>query len=252
MNKFKGFIIPISLIIFWQLSAFYFGIQSDTLSDPLNITIALLNGLSNGLILTATAQTLTSAGAGLLFASILGISVGILFGLIPQTSKIMRVTVEILRPIPAISIVPIAILVFGFGYVMEISIVSFACFFPILLLTENSIQQISPRLLEVARVLSLSQAQRITKIIIPASAPRIFIALRLAAGLALIVAVTVEITANPSGLGYQIMIAGQSLRPADMFALLFWIGLLGWMLNYLLLKIEIQFFPNHGYKEKSS
>jgi NitT/TauT family transport system permease protein len=64
--------------------------------------------------------------------------------------------------------------------------------------------------------------------------PRIFVAFRLAAGYALIIAVTVEITANPLGLGYGIMVAQQSLHPDLMFAYLFWIGLVGWSFNWLL------------------
>ena len=147
-----------------------------------------------------------------------------MFGLIPPVSRLLRLTVEILRPVPAIAIVPIALLIFGFGYRLEIAIVAFACFFPLLILTESAVRQIAPRLIEVSRVLRLGQTQRLTKIVLPASLPRIFVALRLAGGVALIVAVTVEIAANPMGLGYRLMVAGQSLRPADMFATLIWIA----------------------------
>lgn len=242
MKQAKGFALPIALVLVWQFGAMILGVHSDTLSAPSDILVAFFSGLADGSMLEATVRTLGAAGGGLMIGVVLGAVCGLLFGLLPPLSRLMNVTIEILRPIPAVAIVPIALLVFGFGYKMEIAIVAFACIFPILILTENAIRQIAPRLLDVARVLRLSTSQRVTKVVIPAVLPRIFVALRLGAGIALIVAVTVEIVANPMGLGYRLMLAGQSLRPADMFATLLWIGLIGWALNYLLVEAEVRFF----------
>jgi hypothetical protein len=71
----------------------------------------------------------------------------------------------------------------------------------------------------------------VRKIVIPAMVPRLFVALRLGVAIALVVAVTVEIAANPHGMGYAIMIAQQSLDPALMLAWLFWIGVVGYAIN---------------------
>ena len=76
----------------------------------------------------------------------------------------------------------------------------------------------------------------------PASLPRIFVAFRLAAGISLIVAVTVEIAVNPIGLGYGVMTAGQALRPELMLAYLFWIGLVGYGLNAVLVLAQGRLF----------
>ena len=130
----------------------------------------------------------------------------------------MELPVEALRPIPSVAVMPIALIALGFGYRLEIVIVAFACFWPILILTRAAVAGVEPRLMEVARALRLTPAQRTLKIIVPAALPRIFVAFRLAAGIALIVAVTVEIAINPQGLGYQVMTAGQALRPDLMLA----------------------------------
>ena len=114
---------------------------------------------------------------------------------------------------------------------MEIVIVAFACVWPILILTRAAVRSIEPRLMEVARALRLPPAQRVCKIVIPAALPRIFVAFRLSAGIALIVAVTVEIAINPLGLGDGIMLAQQALRPDLMLAYLVWIGIIGYALN---------------------
>jgi NitT/TauT family transport system permease protein len=98
----------------------------------------------------------------------------------------------------------------------------------------------------VSRVLRLSPVGRVTKIVLPAALPRYFVAFRLAMAVALIVAVTVEIAANPLGIGYELMQASQSLRPDLMFAMVLWIGLIGWALNSLLLFAQRRLFGPAG------
>jgi ABC-type nitrate/sulfonate/bicarbonate transport system permease component len=82
----------------------------------------------------------------------------------------------------------------------------------------------------------------VAKIVVPAALPRIFVAFRLSAGIALIVAVTVEIAVNPIGLGAGIMTAGQALRPELMLAYLVWIGAVGFTLNALLVLAQQKLF----------
>ena len=105
---------------------------------------------------------------------------------------------------------------------------------PLLILTRAAVRGVEPRLMEVSRALRLTPGARVTKIVIPAALPRIFVAFRLAAGIALIVSVTVEIAINPLGLGHAIMTAQQALRPDLMLAYLVWLGIVGWGLNALL------------------
>ena len=155
----------------------------------------------------------------------------------------MEVTLELVRPIPSVALVPVALVALGFGYRLEIAIVAFACTWPVLLLdARRRSRGVEPRLIEVARALRLSFAARVAKIIVPAALPRIFVAFRLAAGFALIVAVTVEIAVNPLGLGAGIMTAGQALRPELMLAYLLWIGIVGFALNAALVLAQQRLF----------
>ena len=125
---------------------------------------------------------------------------------------------------------------------METTVVAFSCFFPVLILVRAAVANVEPRLLEMARVIGLTGGQQVCKIVLPAALPGIVVAFRLAAGIALVVAVTVEIAANPYGLGYALMIAQQSLRPDLMLALMLWIGVLGWGLNALALGLQTLLF----------
>jgi NitT/TauT family transport system permease protein len=103
----------------------------------------------------------------------------------------------------------------------------------------------------VARALRLTPLQETMKIVAPAALPRIFVAFRLAAGVALVVAVTVEIAVNPQGLGYEAMTASQALRPDLMLAYIAWIGLIGYALNGALVFAQARLFGEAGRVEAS-
>jgi ABC-type nitrate/sulfonate/bicarbonate transport system permease component len=230
----KGLVVPIVLIAAAEIAMRINGSTSMSLAAPSDIAAALGAALLDGSMLAATRDTLIAAGAGLAIGGFLGLALGILFGLVRPVDRLMEVTVEVVRPIPSVAVLPIALLVFGFGYTMEIAIVAFSCLWPVMIYTRSAMAGIEPRLLEVARAVRLSPWARISKIVFPAALPRILVAFRLAAAIALVVAVTVEIAINPLGLGYGILVAQQGLQPALMLAYLVWIGIVGWSLNTLL------------------
>ena len=234
----RGFVLPIGLIAFAEIYAYATNLQSDALAPPSDILVSGLAALADGSMLYATWQTLANAMFGLAIGFILGMTLGILMGLFRPLNRLLEVTVETLRPIPSVALIPVALLVYGFGHRMEYSIVAFATIWPALILTRAAIAGIEPRLLEVSRALQLSLGARIFKIVIPAALPRIFVALRLAVGISLIVSVTVEVTTNPMGVGYKMMEASQALRPGLALAYLVWVGILGWAVNRLMLLIQ--------------
>jgi ABC-type nitrate/sulfonate/bicarbonate transport system permease component len=247
-RQWRGAVVPVTLLVLAEIYCVATNLQSDSLARPSDIAIAAVQALIDGEILRSTAQTLWAAAAGLGIGLGIGLSVGILLGLFAIFNDLMDFSIEAFRPIPSVALIPVAMLLMGFGYGMEISIVAFATTWPILILTRSAISGIEPRLIEVARALRFGLFARIWKIVLPAALPRIFVALRLAIGIALVVAVTVEISANPLGLGYAMMSAQQSLHPDLMFALLFWTGFVGWVLNAGLFQLERRFFGSAAVK----
>lgn len=214
------------------------GRHSDVLTGPSAAALAWVAMLRDGSLWEASAFTLGTAAAGLLWGAALGIPLGTWLGLSPRIARLGFVSIEALRPVPAVALVPLSMLAFGFGATMQISLVGFACFWPMLLLTQAAVRQIEPQWLAVAQGLGFGAWQRFTKVIAPAIAARLFVALRLCIGLALVVAVTVELAANPHGMGYAMLIAQQSLEPERMLAWLAWIALIGWALNTAAVALE--------------
>lgn len=190
----------------------------------------------------AALHTLLSVFCGTLIGGGLGLVIGIWLALVPRAGRYASLAIEVFRPIPPVALIPLALLSFGFGVVMEVSIVGFGCFWPMLLMSKAAVSEVDIRLHEVARLLHLSPLQRVLKVVLPAAARRIFVALRLTVGIAFVVAVTTEIAANPLGLGAAIVSAQEELRPADMYAFLFWIALLGLAISYGLLATQRRLF----------
>jgi NitT/TauT family transport system permease protein len=228
---------PALIVVAWEALARAGHLPADTLPQPSQIGLAALGLLADGSLLLAAWQTLQAAVGGLVLAAIIGVLCGVVLGLTPRAARVVGPSIEAMRPVPAVALMPLALLFFGFGLSMEVAVVSFACVWPVLVITIAAVRGIEPRLLDVARVLEMSARTRLFQIILPAAMARIGIGLRLAMGIALVVAVTVEIAIDPRGLGFQLMTAQQSLRPDLMYAWLAWIGILGWGLNGVLARL---------------
>ena len=234
----RPFVFPAVLLGALEWWARTTGRGSDALAPPSAAVRAFVGAAGDGTLLTATAFTLGSAALGLLIGLLLGVAGGTLLGLSRRAATLASLSVEVARPVPSVALIPLAMLVFGFGLRMEVSVVAFACLWPVLVLTQVAVRQVEPRLLEVARALQLTPWQRFVWIVGPAIVPRLFVALRLGVAIALVVAVTVEIAANPHGMGYALIIAQQSLDPALMLAWLGWVGAVGFAINAAALALQ--------------
>lgn len=242
----RGALIPVLAFAFWEIGSRTGLLPMDTFSRPSDIAVAFAAGVADGSIPLSTWQTVEAALFGFAIAAVAGILVGVILGLSPFLERTVGPSIEALRPVPAVALTPLTLLLFGFGLRMEGAVVAFACIWPVLLVTIAAVRGIEPRLLEVAQTLELTFAARLRKIILPAALGRIVVGLRVAVSISLIVAVTVEIVMNPRGLGYGMIIAQQSLQPALMYAQLLWLGLLGWGLNAALTKAVGQWHGSFG------
>ncbi|KQV41305.1 ABC transporter permease subunit [Rhizobium sp. Root1204] len=238
-----GLIVPVGLLAFAELWLSQHGdYNTYAVARPSEVVRRLFVEMASGHLLTLTRETLGAAITGLFFGTLIGVTCGILFGLVRPIDRLMEVTIELLRPVPFIVLIPMIMMMLGVGLKMEATAIAIGTFWPNMLMSRAAMRQIEPRLMEVSQVLGLSTLQSCFKIILPATLPRLFVAFRLALGFSLLGAVSVEITANPSGLGSAMMLAQQALQPDAMFAYIVWVALLGWGLAASLNLIETRFF----------
>lgn len=234
----RGAAVPAVLLLALELYTRTLAANSDALAPPSAALRAFGRALADGSLLAGTGFTLASALLGLLVGGGLGVLAGVGLGLSQRAARVSFLSIEVLRPVPSVALIPLAMLIWGFGLRMELAVVAFATFWPLLVLAQAAAQQVEPQLLEVARALQLSRRATLAKVVLPAMVPRLFVALRLGVTIALVVAVTVEIAANPHGMGYAMSLAQQSLDPAGMLAWLLWIAVIGAAINAAMLWLQ--------------
>jgi ABC-type nitrate/sulfonate/bicarbonate transport system permease component len=177
-------------------------------------------------------------GAGFGLATLVAVPLGLLMGSVPFIYRLLEPITEFVRPIPSSAYIPVAILFLGIDNEMKIFVVFLACLFPILLNTYSGVRGVDPVLIDTGRTLGVSWLRALWAIVLPASLPSILTGMRISLGISLIVAVVAEMIAGSSGIGYFILDMQRVFRVPEMFAGIFTLGLLGFAINFMFLKVE--------------
>ncbi|WP_433797205.1 ABC transporter permease [Actinoplanes sp. CA-252034] len=199
-----------------------------------DVAAALASPEVRGGLAAAVGHTVTAWAAGVLLAAVVGIAAGLATGLSRWADAASRVVVDFLRPIPAVALIPVAIVVAGIGVPMQALLVAFACLWPLLISTRFGVRDVDPMLVETGRVLGASGARLIATVTVPAAAPAIRTGLRTAAGLGIVVAVAVELVTGSPGLGSFIGLQLQGGQIAAAYTGILAAGLLGAAVHSLL------------------
>ncbi len=176
--------------------------------------------------------------AGLAIAVVAGIGVGILLGLSRRARRNLSPITEFLRATPFAALVPVGLVLFGPGATMEISLIAFASWWPILLNTADGIRAVDPVLLDSARVYGASRRRRIFSVALPAAMPRVFAGIRIAVAIAIAATVIANMFASNAGLGFFVIDAQGRFDVRDTWTGVLIIGLLGLVANGLFLLVE--------------
>ncbi len=175
---------------------------------------------------------------GLVLALVIGVSAGTLIGLLPRAGDYLDPTLQFMRSVPPVALVPIFMLLFGIGSGMRITLIAFTSVWPILLNTVAGVRAVEPLFHATARVFHIGLRRRLLEIVLPASAPLILAGLRVSTALGLIVMVLSEMVAATSGIGYRLMFEQQSFALTNMWACIVLLGVIGYLLNAIVTVIE--------------
>jgi ABC-type nitrate/sulfonate/bicarbonate transport system permease component len=233
-----GALLPVLVLSLWEALSRAGVLSEDGFSRPSRFFVAGAKALADGTLLVQTAQTFAAAAQALAIAALAGIVLGAILGLFRPLERAASLTIESLRPIPSVALIPLSLLLFGFSRDMSAAVAAFACFWPILLVTVSAVRSVDVRLIEVGRLLGYSLPNIIAKFALPAALPAILVGIRVAAGIAIVVTVTTEIVTNPRGLGFAMTMAAQSLQADLVWATLMWVGVIGYLLNWGLERLE--------------
>jgi sulfonate transport system permease protein len=241
-----GTLTLVALIAIWELAVRSGAVTFDYLPAPSAIALAFVDVVRSGELLTATLHTLGSILIGWIIALVIGGTLGLIFGLSSFARRWFLATLEILRPLPAIAFLPVALLLFNFSLTTELVVMVYASIWPMFINTMGGIANVASRLHDVSLTLKLTPLQTLLKVLIPAAAPAILVGARLCLGTTLVLAIIAEMIGNPHGLGYAVVSALMSIQPEQMFAYVLFIGVLAIALNSLLLYAAKLLLPVYG------
>ncbi|MFB9832599.1 ABC transporter permease [Actinoallomurus acaciae] len=182
-------------------------------------------------ILASLGTTLEAMFIGLVVASVAGGALGLAVGLSAWADAATDVIVRMMRPMPSLALIPVAILLAGLGTTMTSGLVTFAAFWPVFINARYGARQVEPRLLDTGRALHFGRWELIWRVVVPSTAPAITTGVRIAVSMALVVTVSVELVAGTGGLGGYVLAAEQGGSIPQMYAGIIVGGAVGWLLN---------------------
>ena len=199
---------------------------------------ALVHLIGAGPIVTHLLVTLGRFLEGYLLAALIAVSLGIVLGYFRFLHSLVALLIELLRPMPSVAIIPVAILLLGIGDSMIVAVTVYASIWAILVNTIEGVRYIDPVLIDTARTFNLKRRQILWQIVLPAASPYIVTGLRIGLSIALILVTTAEIIAGSKGLGFFILDEERAMNSANTYAGVILVAMLGYLLNRIFLALE--------------
>lgn len=218
----------IGLLLLWQLLGDKNSVTFPPPSQWWEGWIALLH---DGQIGSSLIATVTAFAVALAVSTVLGTGLGALVGSSKAVDRTTGPLLQFLMNIPPAAIVPLAVLVIGFGTGMQVAAVVFGAVWPILLNTASAMRSVPSVRLEAARLLGLSRSARFRRVVLPSLIPGVLLGVTVAAPIAIVVTMLVEMLTSSPGLGAQLLDAQRAYRSGEVFALSILAGLLGYLVN---------------------
>ena len=250
MRRPLGIILPILILIFWEIAAQV--INNQFILPRLETVIPVLldptvNILGTGSLLQNAALSLERVGAGFLVALAIAVPLGVGMGWSQRLDAFVDTTVQLFRPIPPLAWGPLAIAWFSVGINSMVFIIFLGAFFPILLNTIDGVRGIKRTWVEVAQTLGASEGQVLVKVVLPGAAPTIWTGLRVGFGIAWMCVIAAEwLPGTTTGLGYLTLYAYNYGQMHYTIAAMITIGIIGIAFDLLFRSVEDRWFAWRG------
>lgn len=204
--------LPLGVLAVWQGAASLGLLSSRVLPAPSDVALAFLRTLRDGTLLNHVAVSTWRALAGLAIGGALGFLLGVVNGIWRPAETALDSTLQMLRNVPHLAIIPLVILWFGIGEEAKVFLVAVGVAFPIYLNTFHGIRTVDRTLVEMARVYGLSAAALFWRIILPGALPSVLVGLRYALGIMWLTLIVAETISSTEGIGYMTMNAREFLQ----------------------------------------
>ena len=246
-------LVPVGLIVFWQIASSLGWLSTRVLPAPVDVVKAAWGLAVSGELWTHVKVSAGRALAGLAIGGGTGLVLGLLTGSVKFFETLLDSTIQMVRNIPALALIPLVILWFGIDESAKLFLISVSVFFPIYLNTFHGIRNVDPQLIEMGRTYGLSRWQLYREVILPGALSSILVGLRFSLGLMWVILIVAETISAQAGIGYLTMNAREFLQTDIVLVGILLYALLGKLADLFARGLEQWWLRRHpGYQKKTA
>lgn len=212
LKKLNAWIVPMLILAIWQIASQTGWLQSRVLPAPWDVVKAFYTLSASGELWLHVKVSAGRALLGLLVGGGLGLLLGLLNGSSKLAATLLDSTLQMIRNIPALALIPLVILWFGIDETAKLFLVAVGVFFPMYINTFHGIRSIDPQLIEMGKSYGLTRWQLYRDVILPGALPSILVGLRFSLGLVWVLLIVAETISAQAGIGYMTMNAREFLQ----------------------------------------
>ncbi|MEI6001355.1 ABC transporter permease subunit [Paraburkholderia bengalensis] len=246
LYKWLSWAVPALVVVLWEAAARLGLITSQVLPAPSSVLGTAIDLARNGELFIHLGVSLLRAAAGFVIGGTIGLAVGILVGFSPFALALFDRSIQMVRAVPFLAMLPLVIVWFGVGEVAKIFVVALAVLFPIYINTMLGIRQIDPKLMELAKVIGLDWTAVVRRIILPGAMPSILTGVRYALAHAWLALVIAETLATTKGIGFLAMDAREFLQTNVILLTMIIYAIIGVIADALVRSLETRFLSWHA------
>ena len=198
-------LLPSGILVVWQLASHFGILPANVLPAPTAVAEAAVRLTLSGELIGHIAVSFRRAASGFLVGGTLAFALGLANGLSALSEKLTDTTVQMLRNIPNLALIPLVILWFGIEEEAKLFLTALGVFFPVYINTFHGVRTVDPQLVEMGRSYGMTRLELFRRIILPGALPSIFVGLRYGLGIMWPTLIIAETIAASSGIGYMAM-----------------------------------------------
>jgi sulfonate transport system permease protein len=207
-----SWLVPMALVILWQVSSSLGWLPPNILPAPSAVLKVAWEKTLDGSLPSNLGVSFVRAISGLLIGGTIGFSLGLLNGLSKLGERLLDPTLQMIRNVPHLALIPLVIIWFGIGESARLFLVALGVFFPIYLNTLHGVRNVDPQLIEMGKIYGMDNRTLFLRVILPGALPSIFVGMRFALGVMWLTLIVAETIAANSGIGHMAMAAREFMQ----------------------------------------
>lgn len=244
-------LVPLALVAAWQAASSLGWLSTRVLPAPSAVVRAAWELTASGELWTHVQVSAGRALAGLAIGGGLGLLLGLLTGSLRWAETLLDSSIQMVRNIPALALIPLVILWFGIDESAKLFLIAVSVFFPVYLNTFHGIRNVDPALIEMGRTYGLTRWQLYRDVVLPGALSSILVGLRFSLGLMWVILIVAETISAQSGIGYLTMNAREFLQTDIVLVGILLYALLGKLADVFARALEQWWLRWHpGYQKK--